>query len=49
MANTEVITLILSTTAQFMLYMLPVIAIMAGINFLVTWLMSILGFGRKKF
>ena len=50
MANTDVVNLIISTTADFFMYMLPIIAVMSGIIFLVTWLMSItIGLGRKTF
>ncbi len=50
MANTEIIDIIIQTTSEFFIYMLPVIGVMSGIVFLVTWLMSItLGLGRRSF
>lgn len=50
MANTDVINLIISTVADYFTYMLPVIALMAGITFMVSFLMSVtLGMGRRTF
>ncbi len=50
MANTEVVNQIISMTTDFLTYMLPVIAVLAGINFIVTWFMSItMGLGRRTF
>ena len=50
MASEEVVLQIIDLTANFLTYMLPVIGILAGINFIVTWLMSItMGLGRRTF
>jgi len=50
MANTEVVQIIIDTTASSLLYLLPVIAVLSGINFIVTWLMSItFGLARRSF
>lgn len=38
MANTDVINLIISTTADYFTYMLPIIAVMGGITFIVSFL-----------
>lgn len=50
MASGEVVDLIVSTTADFMSYMVPIIAVMAGITFVVSFFMSVtLGMGRRTF
>ncbi len=50
MANTEIITLIPETTAECLTYMIPIIGILAGINFIVSWLMSVtMGMGKRTF
>lgn len=50
MADTGVINLILQVAQSYMIYLLPIIGIMSGIIFIITWLMSItLGFGRRTF
>lgn len=50
MANTEIVDLIIQQTADMLTYMLPVIGIMAGIIFMISWLMSItIGLGRRTF
>jgi hypothetical protein len=50
MANTEVIDIIISTTAEYFTYMLPIIGVMAGITFVVSFLMSVtIGMGRRTF
>lgn len=48
MANTDVVSLIISTAAQYFTYMLPIIAVLAGITFMVSFLLSVtLGMGRR--
>jgi hypothetical protein len=50
MANTEVITTILDLVKDMLTYMLPVIGVLAGIKFMISWLMSVtLGMGRQTF
>lgn len=50
MANTEVIATIIELTQDYFTYMIPVIALLAGINFMVTWFMSLtMGLGRRTF
>lgn len=50
MANTDVINLIIDTTSQYFVYMLPIIGFLSGITFMVSWLMSVtLGMGRRTF
>jgi len=50
MTNTEIVGEILLMTKDFLQFMLPIIGIMAGIIFIVTWLMSItVGSGRRTF
>jgi len=50
MASSDVVDLIIVTTADFMHYMLPIIGVMAGITFIVSFLLSAtLGWGRRTF
>lgn len=50
MANTEVINLILETTADMLQYMLPIIGILSGIIFIVSFLLYLtVGLGRRVF
>lgn len=50
MTNTEVINLILSTYADSFQYMLPIIAVMAGINWIVGFLIfATFGLERRTF
>jgi hypothetical protein len=50
MANTDVINLILSNVLSMVTYMLPVIALLSGVVFMVSWLMNLtLGLGRRVF
>jgi hypothetical protein len=50
MTNTEVVSAIIGIVTDAMTYMLPIIAILAGINFMVSWLMSVtMGLGRRTF
>jgi len=50
MANTEIIDIIIATTAEAVTYMLPVIGVMTGITFIVSWVMSLtVGLGRRVF
>jgi type III secretory pathway component EscS len=50
MASADVVQTIISLVTDTLTYMLPVIAVLAGINFVITWIMSItFGFGRRTF
>jgi hypothetical protein len=50
MANTDVINLIVQTTADYFTYMLPIIGVLAGISFMATFLFSVtMGLGRRTF
>lgn len=50
MANGDIVNLILSMTGEFLTYMLPIVAIMSGIVFVVTWFTTLLlGIGRRTF
>lgn len=50
MANTDIINLILTTTADAVTYLLPVLALMTGIVFIFSFLHSItIGSVRKTF
>lgn len=50
MANSEIINLIVQTTADSLVYMLPIIGIMAGINFIASFLLYVtLGLGKRTF
>lgn len=45
MANSEVLQLVIDSVSSTIVYMLPIVGFLAGVNFVVGWLMSIL-FGR---
>lgn len=45
MANTEVVAIVIDTIQETVQYLLPIIGVLAGANFVVGWLMSIL-FGK---
>jgi len=47
MANTEIVNLILQATTEMFTFMLPVIAIMAGITFITSFLFDVT-FGAYK-
>jgi len=50
MAPSEVVTQIVTMFGEFMTYMLPIIGILAGISFVVSWFMSVtMGLGRRTF
>jgi len=50
MTNTEVVTEIITMAADFMTYMLPIIGVLAGLQFILSWLFEILfGAGRRTF
>ncbi len=50
MANTDLVNLIVSTVSSYFTYMLPIIGILAGISFMVSFLMSVtMGLGRRTF
>lgn len=50
MANTDLVVMILETASSFFVYMLPVIGILAGLNFVVSWVMSLtMGMGKRTF
>lgn len=50
MTNTEIVSAIVAMVGDLMEFMLPIIGIMSGIIFVVTFLISItLGFGRRTF
>ncbi len=48
MANEEIITLILETTASSMTYLMPVIGIMSGVIFIISFLFDITINAYKK-
>lgn len=45
MANSEIVDIVIQTVSQSFIYMLPVVGVLAGANFVIGWIMSIL-FGR---
>jgi preprotein translocase subunit SecF len=50
MANTAVIDTIISLVKDYMTYMLPVIALLAGLSFIFSFLFVItMGLGRRTF
>lgn len=50
MASADVVAQIITMTRDFLAYMLPVIATLAGIGFIISWLMYItVGMGRRVF
>lgn len=48
MTNTEVIGQILVMVQEWLAFMLPVIAFLAALHFLISLLLDVLGFGRSK-
>lgn len=48
MANSEIIELLMQTTSEFFLYMLPVIAFMAGVVFITSFLFDVTINAYKK-
>lgn len=46
MANSEILDLVMTTVSTTVLYMLPVVGFLAGVNWVIGWLMWIL-FSRK--
>lgn len=42
MANSEVLDIVIATVSDSVTYLLPVIGFLAGANFVIGWLMSIL-------
>jgi len=50
MTNTEVVTAIIEIVQEFMTFMLPIIGVLAGLQFILSWLFEILfGMGRRTF
>jgi hypothetical protein len=50
MASADVVSQILEFAGTSFVYLLPVIGILAGINFIFTWVMSLtMGLGRRTF
>lgn len=50
MANTEIINLIIETTADMFLYMLPVIGVMMGITYITSFILHVtVGTARRAF
>lgn len=50
MASSELVAEILVFAGQSFVYMLPVIGTLAGINFVVSWVMSLtMGMGKRTF
>jgi hypothetical protein len=50
MANSEVITTLIDMISKMLLYLLPVIAFLAGVTFMVTWFMAVVfGMGKRTF
>lgn len=50
MASSEVVTLLIETIADYFTYMLPIIAVLSGIVFMVSFFMSVtMGLGRRTF
>lgn len=42
MANSEVLDLVMTTVASTVTYMLPVVAFLAGVNWVMTWVYALL-------
>lgn len=38
MANTEVVVLILKTASELIVYMLPILGVLSGLVFIISWL-----------
>lgn len=50
MTNTDVINIILDMVREYFVYMIPVIGVLAGIVFVVSFFMSVVfGAGRRTF
>jgi len=50
MANSEIIDLIIETTADMFLYMMPIIGVMAGITFITSFILHVtVGTARRVF
>ena len=50
MASSEIVDMIIEMTAGFVEYMLPIMAVIAGINFIFTLLVFwTIGFARRSF
>lgn len=50
MTNTEVVSQLVTIFGEFITFMLPIIGLMAGLSFIVTWLMYLtVGIGRRVF
>lgn len=50
MASAEVVTTIIDLVKDMLTYMMPIIALMSGIMFCITWFHSVVfGFGRRTF
>jgi len=50
MASSEVLNLIIGYAGEAFVYLLPIIAFLAGLNFIVTWIMSLtMGLGKRTF
>lgn len=49
MANTEVIDLIIETTSEMLVYMLPVIAVLSGIMLILSFLLHVTINAVKRF
>ncbi len=47
MANTEIINLVIQTTADMLHYMMPIIALLAGLNFVLSFFYQVT-FGAIK-
>lgn len=50
MASADVITTILELVRDMLLYLLPVIAVLSGLTFIMTFFMNaVMGWGRRTF
>jgi len=50
MANEDVVDLVITTVRSMIEYTLPIIGVLAGVTFVLSWLMYILfGLGRRIF
>jgi len=50
MANEDVVNLVVAAAADMFQYMLPIIGVLAGITFMVSWLMYLtVGLGNRVF
>lgn len=49
MASSEVVNLIIELVSDMLVYLLPVIAVLSGITFIVSFLMNVvMGFARRS-